>query len=308
MNGKSNRRDFLKLMGLVTAQAAFGGNLKAFSSTVLNLSDEQKAVVMAIAKGPSARKSTIAAINALGGIKKFISKGDIVLVKPNMSWDRRPEQAANTNPEVVTTVVELCLNAGAKRVRVVDNSINDARRCYKRSGIADAARKAGAVVEYPDARKFKDMNIKGKVLKNWPVYRDAIESDKLINLPIAKHHNLSRLTMGMKNWIGMIGGRRNRLHQQIHESITDLSFFFKPNLTVLDASRILTENGPQGGSLSYVKKMDTIIAGTDQVAIDSYGATLFGLKGEDIGYIRIAHQRGLGQMDLQKVNFLQLEA
>jgi uncharacterized protein (DUF362 family) len=308
MNGKSNRRDFLKLMGYFSAQAAFGSGLKAFSSTALNSYDERKAVTMAVAHGPSPKKTTIAAINALGGIKKFISKGDIVLVKPNISWDRRPEQAANTNPEVVATVVELCLDAGAKRVKVVDNSINDARRCYKRSGIADAASNAGATVEYPDERKFIDMNIKGEVLKSWPVYRDAVESDKVINVPIAKHHNLSRLTMGMKNWIGMVGGRRNRLHQQIHESITDLSFFFKPTLTILDASRILTENGPQGGSLSYVKKIDTIIAGTDQVAIDSFGATLFGLKGEDIGYIRLANKRGLGQMDLQKANILQLKA
>lgn len=308
MNGINNRREFLKLMGLVTAQAALGGNITAFSSAISNFSEEQKAAVMAVAKGVSSRKATIAAINALGGIKKFISKGDIVLLKPNMSWDRRPEQAANTNPEVVAAIVELCLSAGAKKVKVVDNSINDARRCYKRSGIADSARKAGAIVEYPDQRKFRELDLKGEVLHQWPVYRDALESDKLINIPIAKHHNLTRLTMAMKNWIGMVGGRRNRLHQQIHQCIADLSAFFKPTLTVMDASRILTENGPQGGSLRYVKKMDTIIASTDQVAVDSYGATLFGLKGEDIGFIKIGHQRGLGQMDLQKVKIRQVKA
>jgi len=308
MVGNNDRREFLKLVGIITAQAALGGRLSAFSSTIPNFSEEQKVTTMAVAKGASPSKVTIAAIEALGGISKFISRGDVVLLKPNMSWDRRPEQAANTHPEVVAAIVELCLTAGAKKVKVVDNSINDARRCYKRSGIADAARKAGAEVEFPDLRKFREMDLKGEVLHRWPVYRDALESDKLINIPIAKHHNLCRLTMSMKNWIGMVGGRRNRLHQQIHKCIADLSSFFRPTLTVMDASRILVENGPQGGSLKYVKKMDTIIASTDQIAVDSYGATLFGLRGEDIGYIKIGHQRGLGQMELQKVNIIETKA
>lgn len=256
---------------------------------------------LAVVEGTSPSKITESAINAIGGIERFISRGDIVVIKPNMAWDRTPEQAANTNPEVVATVVKLCYSAGAKKVKVFDRTVNDPRRCYVQSGIAHAAKAMGAEVEYIDERRFKDMTIKGEVLKTWPLYRDVFEADKVINIPIAKHHGLAKLTMAMKNWMGIMGGSRMQVHQRLDEALVDLAGFVKPTLTVLDAVRILLRNGPQGGSLADVKIMNTVIAGVDEVAIDSYGATLFGMKGQDLGYVKIAAQRGLGKMELSKV-------
>jgi uncharacterized protein (DUF362 family) len=237
----------------------------------------------------------------MGGIKKFISRGDVVVIKPNIAWDRTPEQAGNTNPEVVAAVVKLCFEAGAKKVKVFDRPVNDPRRCYVQSGIAPAAGALGAVVDYVDERKFKDMAINGEALKSWPLYSEVFEADKVINVPIAKHHGLAKLTMSMKNWMGVMGGSRRQIHQKLDESLVDLSMKIKPTLTILDAVRILTANGPQGGSLADVKKLDTVIVGVDQVAIDSYGATLFGMRGSDLGYVRIGDKLGLGKMNLSKL-------
>ena len=252
---------------------------------------------LAVATGPIPSRTVAAAIAALGGIKRFIRAGDVVVVKPNIGWDRSPEQAADTNPEVVAAIVALCLEAGAKRVKVFDNCINDPYRCYTRSGIAEAAKRAGAEVSYMDPGKFKEMKIAGEALKSWPIYTEALEADKLINVPIAKQHGLSKLTMGLKNWMGAIGGRRSLIHQQIDAALADLATVFKPQLVILDATRILLRNGPQGGSPSDVRVANTIVAGVDQVAVDSYGATLFGLKGRDLGYLQKAHERHLGQLD-----------
>ena len=256
---------------------------------------------LVVATGASPARITKAAIDALGGMKRFISRGDIVVVKPNIAWDRVPEQAGNTNPEVVGEVVRLCVEAGAKKVKVFDRTVNDPRRCYVQSGISAAAGAAGATVDYMDDRKFKDMKLNGEVLKNWPLYSDIFEADKVINVPIAKDHGLAQLTMTMKNWMGVMGGSRRRIHQRLDESLVDLAMAVKPTLNILDAVRILTANGPQGGNLADVKKLDTIVAGVDQVAVDSFGATLFGMKGSDLGYVKIGHKRGFGQMKLEKL-------
>ncbi|OGL41573.1 MAG: cytoplasmic protein [Candidatus Schekmanbacteria bacterium GWA2_38_9] len=256
---------------------------------------------MVIVRGESPSKIVKTAIEELGGIKKFISTGDRVVIKPNIGWDRVPAQAANTNPEIVKAVVELCYSAGAKTVIVTDVSCNDPRRYFQRSGIANAALSAGAIVNLPSERKFRVLKIKGEVLDEWPVYRDFIEADKVINIPIAKHHNLSGLTMSLKNWYGILGGHRSVLHQKIDESIADLATFMKPTLTILDAYRILVANGPQGGDLADVRQINTVAAGIDQVAVDAFGATLFGKKPEDLSFIRLAASRGIGRMDLSKV-------
>jgi len=263
---------------------------------------------LAVVQGASPDKIVRAAIDALGGIKRFISRGDVVVVKPNIGWDRVPEQAGNTNPEVVATVVRLCYEAGAKKVKVFDRPVNDARRCYVQSGIEAAARAAEAEVSFMDDRKFKDMAINGLALKTWPLYAEIFEADKVINVPIAKHHGLAKLTLSMKNWMGMMGGSRRMIHQKLDESLVDLAMKAKPCLTVLDAVRILTDNGPQGGDLKDVKKLDTVIAGVDQVAIDAYGATLFGMKGSDLGYVRLAAQHKFGVMDLNKLNIKKITA
>lgn len=293
-----NRRDFIKLTAIVGIGLSIPRNFDSFISPAG--ADEK--IDLAVAHGVSPSKITRAAIDAMGGMKKFISKGDIVVVKPNIAWDRTPEQAGNTNPEVVGVVVQMCYEAGAKKVKVFDRPVNDPRRCYVQSGIADAAKAAGADVSYIDERKFREMNIKGEALKSWPLYTEVFEADKVINIPIAKHHGLAKLTMSMKNWMGVMGGSRRTIHQRLDESLVDLSMAIKPTLTILDAVRILTANGPQGGNLDDVKKMDTVIVGVDQVAVDSFGATLFGMKGSDLKYVKIADKMGLGRMDISKLN------
>lgn len=292
-----DRREFLKSALVTGVVLSIPGAFKPLVETLE--AAERPDIVAAHGKPPA--KITSAAIDGIGGIKRFISRGDTVVVKPNIGWDRTPEYAANTNPEVVATVVRLCLEAGAKNVKVFDHTVNNARRCYIQSGIADAAAAAGGIVSYVDERKFRDMKLAGYALKSWPLYTEAIEADKIINVPIAKTHGLTTLTLGMKNWMGIMGGWRGRIHQRIDGSLVDVSMFVKPALVVLDAVRILTANGPQGGDLADVKLLNTVIAGTDQVAVDAYGATLFGMKGSDLGYVRRGHQAGLGTMDLSKL-------
>ncbi len=292
-----DRRKFLKLAALTGAGLSMQGGLLTFAEAA------EKAAMpdLVVAHGALPKQIVKAAIDAMGGIKKFVSRGDVVVIKPNIAWDRIPEQAGTTNPEVVAAVVKLCFEAGAKKVRVFDRPVNDPRRCYVQSGIAQAAGALGADGGFVDDRKFKDMDIRGTALKSWPLYTEVFEADKVINVPIAKHHGSAKLTMSLKNWMGVMGGQRRQIHQKLDESLVDLSMKIKPTLTILDAVRILTGNGPQGGSLADVRRLDTVIVGIDQVAIDSYGATLFGMKGSDLGYVRIGNDRGVGRMDLHKL-------
>ena len=292
-----NRRDFLKSAVITGAALTIPAGLDPFLKTM----DAAEKTDLAVVHGTPPAKITRAAVDSLGGMKRFISRGDVVVIKPNIGWDRTPEYAANTNPEVVATVVKLCFEAGAKRVKVFDHPVSDPRRTYKQSGIADAATAMGATVSFMDDRKFKDMQIKGLTLKSWPLYTEVFEADKVINLPIAKTHGIAKLTLGMKNWMGVMGGSRGRIHQRIDESLVDLAMFIKPALTILDAVRILTDNGPQGGNLADVKQLNMVIAGTDIVAVDAFGTTLFGMKPAHMACIRLGHQARLGSMDLAKM-------
>jgi uncharacterized protein (DUF362 family) len=261
---------------------------------------------MAVVKGPNSELATRKAIELIGGMGAFVSRGDVVLVKPNIGWDRVPEQAANTNPAVVAALVAMALEAGAKKVFVADNPCNDARRTYKRSGIMDAAKQAGAEVRYIEDRNYVKMNLGGDVLKDWLVYRDAIEADKIINVPIAKHHGLGGITLSMKNLMGVTGGARNLMHQKLPESVVDLTAFFKPHLTVLDAMRILKANGPQGGSTNDVVRLDTVAASADPVRIEAFGVTLFGKKPGDFPMIALGEKRGLGTSDYRAKGFTEV--
>lgn len=255
---------------------------------------------LVVAQGDSPAAITRRALDEIGGMARFVQKGRTVVVKPNIAWDRLPEQAATTNPEVVAEVVRLCLAAGAGSVIVTDVSCNAAEACFDRSGIAAAARAAGAEVVYPEPRLFRDVNLGGQVLGVWPVLEPFLEADTLINVPIAKHHSLTGVTIGLKNWYGLIGGDRNRLHQRIHESIADLSAFAKPTLTVLDAYRILARNGPTGGSVDDVEYKKTVIVSTDPVAVDAYAARAWwNLPLPRLRFLRLAEQQGLGRGDFE---------
>ena len=242
------------------------------------------------------------AFDDLGGVGRFIAHGDVVVLKPNIAWDRTPEQAANTNPELVAEVVKQCVQAGAKRVIVTDVSCNDAERCFHRSGIAAAARAEGADVILPDPARFREVNLGGEILQSWQVFEPFLLADKVINLPIAKQHALTGATLGFKNWFGILGGDRNRLHQQIHQSLVDLAAFMLPTLTLLDCYRVLLRNGPTGGNLEDVALHKTLVAGTDPVAVDAYAAKAYwNLDADAMPYLKLAEKRGLGQADFAQV-------
>ena len=256
---------------------------------------------LAVARGGSPAELTRAAIAALGGIERFVKAGNDVIVKPNIcSASYSFEYAATTNPEVVATLVTLCLQAGAKRVRVMDAPFSGTDAvAYDRSGIQEAVKKAGGEMERMASMKFVSANIpQGKDLKSWPVYQDILKADVVINVPIAKTHGIGRLTLGMKNLMGVIEDR-HLIHLNLGQRLADLTSLIRPNLTVVDAVRILTRGGPTGGDLSAVKKLDTVIASHDIVAADAYGTTLFGLTGDDLEYIKAGAAMGLGQMNLK---------
>jgi len=239
---------------------------------------------------------------AAGGMKQFVSRGDVVVIKPNISWARTPRMAASTNPEVLEAAVELCQDAGAKKVRIADNTIHNPRQCFALTGAGMVAKRTGADLIYPRSSLMRDMKLQGRRLDVWPVFVPVVEADKVINLPIAKVHALSGLTLGMKNWIGAVGGRRNVLHQDIHQTVVDLARFFNPALTLIDATRIMITNGPSGGRESDAVVKNTLILSNDPVAADAKAAGLFGMNPKRIGFIRLAKNRGLGTYDFKKLD------
>ena len=252
-------------------------------------------------------KLTEQAIATLGGMGRFVKKGNVVWVKPNMAWDRTPELGANTNPDVVATLVRLCLEAGAKQVKVGDKTCNDCKKSYPASGIEAAVKAAGGEIVYLDDSRFKDYELKGKRLDKWAVYPDIVESDLVINVPIVKHHSISKMTLCMKNYMGVVGGNRGQWHQDMPECLCDITAFMKPKLCVVDAIRILTANGPTGGNLADVKRKDTVAAGVDIVALDAFGAELLGHKPEDIKTVAAGQAAGLGQIDYRKLALKEIE-
>lgn len=261
---------------------------------------------LAVARGTGADPAELTrrAIAAVGGIERFVKPGADVIIKPNIcNAYHGPEYASTTNPDVVAAIVALCLGAGAGRVRVMDFPFGGTPQAsYETSGIAAAVKAAGGEMEPFNRMKFRETPVpQGKVLRSTKVYGDILDADTVINVPIAKTHGSATLTLGMKNLMGVIQDR-NTLHARgLHQAIADLNTAVKPQLTVVDAVRILTANGPTGGNLADVKQLDTVIASADVVAADSYATTLFGMAPQDIGYIRLGAGMGLGTMDLKAI-------
>lgn len=261
-----------------------------------------------VVKGDDPYAMTIKAVEAIGGMDKFVKKGGVIVIKPNMAWDRVPEQAANTNPDVIAALVELSFRSGAKRVNVFDRPCNDARSCYDNSGIAKLAREKGANVYFVDDWNFVEARFPYKSpMEGWPVYRDALECDTFINVPILKHHGLAGLTLSMKNLMGVCGGERGLIHTDIGIKLAHLTDFIKPDLTIIDAYRVLTRHGPSGGDLKDVEDFKTIIAGVDPVLTDSYACELMGTDPLSITYIREAVNNNLGKFETAKADILKLE-
>lgn len=256
---------------------------------------------LAIAGGEGPVENLRRALGAMGGIEAFVKPGEKVAIKPNCAWDRRPQQAANTNPDLVAELVRQCLAAGACKVTVLDNSCHDPGRAFDRSGIAASVKEAGGVCAHQNNVSTEVRNLGGTVLGSWEVLRPIVEADRVINVPIVKHHSLSRVTVGMKNWMGAIVGSRPNLHQRLPQACAELGDAFRPTLTVVDATRILTGGGPTGGSLAQVKNTDLLAVATDPVAGDAWGASLLGVEPQDMPLLTIAERLGVGAVDWRSV-------
>ena len=264
---------------------------------------------LVVAKGGDPYSLTVKAVDGLGGISRFVKKNDVVLIKPNIGWDRSPEQAANTNPQVVAALIDLSFKAGAKRVNVFDIPCNEARRTYDNSGIQKIAKEKGANVYYADEWNTVPLKLAYESpMEDWPILKDAIECDTFINVPILKHHSLAGLTISMKNLMGICGGDRGLIHNGIGRKLVDLTDFINPELTVVDAYRVLLRHGPVGGDLNDVKRIDTIIAATDPVLADAYAASLMGKDPMSVAGIKEAVARGFGSSDIGKAKILEVKA
>ncbi|MFC1620678.1 DUF362 domain-containing protein [Candidatus Omnitrophota bacterium] len=307
---KISRKEFIKLALVGLGGMLFGGifprQAKASNArTGKNISTNHDLVV---ARGEDPYLMTVKAIEGIGGMEKFVKRGDKVIIKPNMAWDRAPEYAGNTNPMVVAALVELCFKAGAKRVNVFERSCNDSKLCYENSGIAAAARDKGANVYFTDEWNYIKAKFSYKSpMDGWPIYRDVLECDTFINVPILKDHALTGLTLSMKNLMGVCGGDRATIHDNIGVKLVDLTDFIKPDLTVIDAYRVLIRNGPRGGNLKDVEDYKTLIVGTDPTLADTYAAELVGRDPLSVNYIQEAKNRGFGKFDTSKADIFKLE-
>ncbi|MGD7654173.1 MAG: DUF362 domain-containing protein [Verrucomicrobiales bacterium] len=251
-----------------------------------------------------------AAVDNLGGMDRFIRKGDVVLIKPNIAFDRPPALAATTHPDALRAVAQMALEAGAKEVMVADNPINSPAGCFLKSGLEAVADELNLGLLYPESSAFESIQMEGEILRHWPFFhRPFQKADKVIGLAPCKDHNLCHASMTMKNWYGLLGGRRNQFHQHIHSIISDFALMIQPTLVILDGMDVLMSNGPTGGRLSDVKRVNTVVAGTDMVAIDSYGFTrLLERDVEKLEYLHKAHRRGLGTMDWKDLKLKEVEA
>jgi len=264
---------------------------------------------MVVARGGEPEALVRQAVAALGGMEKFVPKGASVIIKPNICVAYHTyEYAATTNPWVVGTLVKMCLEAGARSVQVMDFPFGGTpQEAYAISGIADQVKAASGEMVFMPGFKYVDAAIpQGIDLKKSRVFGDALKADVLIDVPIAKNHSLAGLTLGMKNLMGLIQDR-SAIHSNLGQRIADLTSLFRPKLTVVDAVRILMNNGPTGGNLDDVKKMDTLIVSPDIVAADSYGTTLFGLHPESMSYIKAAAAMGLGRSDLSNLKIQEIQ-
>jgi uncharacterized protein (DUF362 family) len=302
-----SRRRFIKLLGLgagglfltkffarlglaQTGKAKFNGRPQRKIKTEHDL--------VAI-KGDNPAAITRKAVEMLGGMSRFVKPGAVVVVKPNIGWDTSPECAANTNPEVVAEVVKMCFEAGAKRVNVFDNTCNSQERCYQNSGIKKAAQDQGAKVYFVDQWNVVKAQFPfDSSMENFPIFRDAVECDTFINVPVLKHHGSTRLTLGMKNLMGVCGGNRGLMHVALGPKIFDVARFINPELTIIDSYRYLNRHGPSGGDLKDVELRKTVIASADILLADVYASRFVDVDPNSVAYIAKAIEAGLGSASL----------
>ncbi len=249
------------------------------------------------------------AFAAMGGMKAFVKPGERILLKVNAAFASPPTLGATSHPDLVAAVVRMCLDAGASRVTVTDNPINDPASCFALTGIDAAARRAGAEVVIPRESSFRRFTVTGgRLIRDWPVLFSPLSRvDRVIGLAPVKDHHRSGASMTLKNWYGLLGGRRNIFHQDVHTLIQELAMMIKPTVVVLDGTQSMMSNGPTGGSLSDLKPTGTLIVSTDPVAADAAGATLLGKQPEDLPYIAKAEAVGAGTADYRSLDLKEIQ-
>ena len=292
------RRKFLKM-------AAAGTALTLAGRPSLSVSKEEYDLAAITGEPVAATKK---ALEAIGGISRFVKKGQRVVLKPNMSFSRTPDFSATTHPLVVATVAQACIEAGAQQVLVLDHTLHRAELCLERTGIPEACKNISGVhvLALQDRKFYREIKIpQGKVLERVEVIKDVLDSPVWINIPVAKSHSATGVSMGMKGLMGLIWDRES-FHSKfnINQAIADLGTIIKPQLTILDATRALTSGGP--GGPGEVKKPNLIIAGIDPIAVDSYGVSIVpwygqNFKGRQVEHLLISHQRGLGKIDIDQL-------
>lgn len=245
------------------------------------------------------------AIEALGGMQNFVKKGQKVVIKPNIGWDVSPERAGNTNPKLVKRVIEHCLQAGAKEVYVFDNTCDKWDKCYANSGIEQAVKEAGGKMAPGNTENYyQTVEIPGGVkLKTTKVHELILNSDVFINMPVLKSHSSARLTIAMKNLMGVVWDRGYWHRNDLNQCIADYATYVKkPTLNIVDAYRVMMKNGPRGVSEADVSLMKSLIVSPDMVAADAAATKLFGITPDDVPYIGIAESMGVGSAALDKLN------
>jgi len=298
-----DRREFIKKsvkMGAAASAAALTGDF----SRIFAAENSAKPFDVVAVKGGGPADMFKKGMNALGGIKEFVKKGSTVVVKPNIGWNRPPEVAANTKPALVAEIVRSCLSAGAKRVYVFDHTCDSWERTYETSGIKAAAKKAGAIV-VTGARKKDYIKVRvpgGDEIKSQLVHRLIVESDVFINVPVLKSHGSTDVTIGMKNLMGVVWERRMWHIKDLHKCIAEFAAYRKPDLTVVDAYRVLLRNGPRGVSADDAVMMKYQVLARDPVAADAAAAKIFGVEPESIRHITLAHEKGIGNKNLKQLN------
>jgi len=311
-NKKISRRQFIKGAATAMAMPALPSNEIFFYGSLAHAAEECDLV---IAKNGSPSQLLQAAMAPLGGMGRFVKKGQRVVIKANIAWARTPDQACTNNPELLSALIKMCYEAGAKRVAVWDHTCDNYQFTFSRSGLKETAQKAGADIFSGHGHNvYKQVEVpKGKKLKTAEVLRDVLEGDVFINFPLPKHHFATELSLGLKNLIGIVWDMEQLHKIDLHQCIADINTVRKPDLVVVDAIRILTTNGPKGPGKT--EDIGEVVASTDIVAVDAYSATFFKhfktekpFKPEEIKFVKNAYDLGLGQIDLSKVRLKKVSA
>ncbi|MFW5726067.1 MAG: DUF362 domain-containing protein [Bacteroidota bacterium] len=304
------RRNFIKKGVILGTTAGIG--IHSLSASPVSLLMSEKASKgnydLVAVRGENIVAMFEKAMQEMGGISQWVKPGQTVVVKPNIGWDVTAERAANTNPELIGAIVKQCIDAGARRVNVFDHTCDNWEKCYVNSGIREAVESAGGrMIPGNFEQNYRTVAIpRAQRLKEAKVHEQIIESDVFINVPVLKHHGSTQLTIAMKNLMGIVYDRRFWHRNDLHQCIADFCLYRMPDLNIVDAMLVMTQNGPRGTAESDLVRKNSLIVSSDIVAADAASAMIFGSKPEDIGYLSIAQKMGLGSLDLSSRNIKRL--